>query len=149
MHVGILLKGSARPVHTIPSNQTVDDAINLMTSKKVGALIVTENDQPVGIFAERDVLRCYQKSRQALFSKIQLKDAMSDKLITAKTDDDIGEVSATMIKADIKHLPVIEGKNITALIALKDLINYQINSLTEELHQLKEYIADLHEAGRD
>ena len=149
MHVGILLKDSAHPVHTIPSNQTVDDAINLMTSKKVSALVVTENDRPVGIFAERDILRSYLKNRNALFTKIQLTDVMSGNLITARPDDNISDTLATMIQADIKHLPVVEGETITALIVLNDLIKYQIDTLTAELHQLKDYITDLHEAGRD
>ena len=149
MRIGILLKDKARPVQTLASSQTVGDAIELMTLKRVSALIVTENDQPVGIFAERDVLRSYLKSKNALFSNIKLKEAMSADLITACPDDDMYQISATMLKADIKHLPVIEGEKVTALITLNDLMRYQIDSLTEEVHQLKDYITDLHEAGRD
>jgi len=54
-----------------------------------------------------------------------------------------------MIKADITHLPLIEQKKIVGMLTLKDLMKHQIDSLTDEIHQLKDYIADLHEAGQD
>ena len=54
-----LLKDKARTVLTIASNQTVEDAICLMARGKVSALLVTENDQPAGIFSERDVLQIF------------------------------------------------------------------------------------------
>jgi len=46
-------------------------------------------------------------------------------------------------------LPVIEEKKIVGMLTLKDLMKHQIDSLTDEIHQLKNYIADLHEAGQD
>jgi len=58
-------------------------------------------------------------------------------------------VMARMIKADITHLPLIEQKKIVGMLTLKDLMKHQIDSLTDEIHQLKDYIADLHEAGQD
>jgi CBS domain-containing protein len=149
MKVRALLREKARPVHTIASNQSVDDAINLMTAKQASALIVTENDQPVGIFAERDVFRYYLRDRSAALSEIALQNAMTDKLIVAEAEDDVSRVMAIMIKADIKHLPIIEEKKIIGMLKLNDLIEQQIESFTHEIHQLKDYIEDLHEAGRD
>lgn len=149
MKVKSLLKEKSRPVLTITSNRTVDDAVNLMTGKKASALIVMKNYQPVGIFAERDVFRYYLRDKTTALSEITLQNAMTDKLIAADPEDDVDRVMAIMIKADIKHLPVIKGKNIIGLLTLNDLIEHQIESLTAEIHQLKDYIDDLHEAGRD
>jgi signal-transduction protein with cAMP-binding, CBS, and nucleotidyltransferase domain len=56
---------------------------------------------------------------------------------------------AMMIKSDIKHLPVIEEKKILGMLTLNDLIEQQIGSLTDEIRHLKNYIDDLHDAGRD
>ncbi|MBW2430682.1 MAG: CBS domain-containing protein [Deltaproteobacteria bacterium] len=149
MKVYALLREKARPVHTIASNQSVDDAINLMTAKKASALIVMEDDQPVGIFAERDVFRYYLRDRSAALSEIALQKAMTDKLIVAEAEDDVSRVMAIMIKADIKHLPIIDKKKIIGMLKLNDLIEHQIESFTDEINQLKDYIEDLHEAGRD
>jgi IMP dehydrogenase len=149
MKVHELLHLKSRPVYTLSSDQTVDDAINLMTAKKAGALMITESDHPVGIFAERDVFRAHIRDKTAAFTDIQLKDAMTPKLLAAKTEDEISSVMSMMIQADIKHMPVIEENKIVGMLTLADLIEHQINMLTDELHHLREYIEDLHHAGQD
>jgi len=149
MKVHELLSQKARPVYTITGDQTVDDAINLMTAKKAGALIVTEADRPVGIFAERDVFRAHIRDKSAAFSEIRLKDAMTNKLFTAKTEDEVSNVMSMMIQADIRHMPVMKENKVVGLLTLHDLIEHQIAMLTDELQQLREYIEDLHHAGQD
>jgi IMP dehydrogenase len=149
MKVHELLPYKSRAVHTLSADQSVDDAINLMTANKISALIVTEAGCPVGIFAERDVFRVHIRDKDAAFSDILLKDAMTPKLLTAKTEDEVGAVMTIMIQADIKHMPVIKEKEIVGLLTLADLIEHQINMLTEELRHLRDYIEDLHHAGQD
>ena len=149
MKVHELLSQKARPVCTISSDQTVDDAINLMAAKKTAALIVTEADHPVGLFAERDVFRAHIKDKSAAFSEIRLKDAMTYKLVTAKAEDEVGSVMSIMIQADIKHMPVIKENKIVGILTLHDLIEHQIRMLTEELQHLREYIEALHDAVQD
>jgi IMP dehydrogenase len=149
MKVHELLKLKSRPVYTLSSDQTVDDAINLMTAKKTAALIITEADHPVGVFAERDVFRAHIRDKAAAFSDIPLKDAMTPKLLVAKTEDEISSVMSMMIQADIKHMPVIAEDKIVGMLTLADLIEHQINMLTDELHHLRDYIEDLHHAGQD
>lgn len=149
MKVHALLREKSRAMHTIAGHRSVDDAVNLMAEKKVSALIIMESDRPVGIFAERDVYRYYLRDKATAWSEISLQNAMTAKLITAQLDDDVSRVMALMIKADIRHLPVIEKETIIGMLTLNDLIEYQIKSLTDEIHQLKDYIENLHEAGRD
>jgi CBS domain-containing protein len=149
MEVLAILKKNARPVYTVSTNQTVEDAINAMTAKKVSALIVTQEDQPVGIFTERDVFRSYQRDKTAAPFEIKLESAMTNKLIVADPNEDISILAALMMKSDIKHLPVMENKKIIGMLSINDLIEHQIDSLNDEIHQLKEYINDLHEAGQD
>jgi IMP dehydrogenase len=149
MKVHELLSQKSRPVYTLSSDQTVDDAINLMTAQKVSALIITEADHPVGIFAERDVFRAHIKDKTAAFSDIRLKDAMTPRLFVAKTEDEISSVMSMMIQADIKHMPVMKENQIIGILTLNDLIEHQIDMLTDELHHLREYIEALHHAGQD
>jgi IMP dehydrogenase len=149
MKVNELLKLKSRPVYTLSSDQSVDDAINLMTAKNTGALIITEADHPVGVFAESDVFRAHIRDKTAAFTDIPLKDAMTSKLLVAKTDDETSSVMSMMIQADVKHMPVIEENKIVGMLTLADLIEHQINMLTDELHHLRDYIEDLHQAGQD
>ncbi|MEJ2165344.1 MAG: CBS domain-containing protein [Desulfobacterales bacterium] len=149
MKVHDLLRKKAKPVYTIAGDQSVEDAVNLMSGKKVSALIVTENDQPVGIFAERDVFRHYVRDRTAALSEIAVQNAMTANLIAADPEDEVSRIMAVMIKADIRHLPVIKAGELIGMLTLSDLIEHRIDSLTEENHQLKDYIDALHEAGPD
>ena len=149
MKVHELLSQKSRPVYTLSSDQSVDDAINLMTAKKVSALIITEAEYPVGIFAERDVFRAHINDKTAAFSDIRLKDAMSAKLLVAKTEDEVSSVMSMMIQADIRHMPVIKESKVVGLLTLHDLIEHQLAMLTDELQHLREYIEDLHHAGQD
>ena len=149
MKVRDLFGEKIRPVHTIDCDRSVDEALSQMVEQKTSALIVTVDDQPVGIFAERDVFRYFVKDRTSALSEIGLHKAMTDKLVAAVPEDDVGEIMTMMIKADIKHLPIMEEQKITRMLTLNDLIQYWIESLTNEINQLQDYIEDLHEAGRD
>ena len=149
MDVLAILQQKSRPVYTVAINQSVDDAINLMVAEKVSALIVTDKERPVGIFAERDVFRYYLLDRKSKFSDIQLKNAMNDRLISVESTDAISDSIRLMIKSGLEHLAIIEKNNIIGLLEFKDLVDFQIESLKEEIHQLKDYIDDLHEAGQD
>ena len=143
------MKEKNRAVLTIAGNRSVDDAVNLMAIKKAGALIVTENERPVGIFTERDVFRFYLADKTTPLSQTAVQDAMIAKRMAAKLEDEISAVLAVMTTDDIRHMPVVEDKNIIGILTLNDLIAHQIESLTDEIQQLREYIEDLHEAGRD
>ena len=89
MELLALLKDKARTVLTIASNQTVDDAICLMASGKVSALLVTKNDEPAGIFSERDVFRTYLRNKATAFSEIILENTMTRDLMVAEPQDDV------------------------------------------------------------
>ena len=149
MDVLAILQQKSRPVYTVAINQSVDDAINLMVAEKVSALIVTDKERPVGIFAERDVFRYYLLDRKSKFSDIQLKNVMNVRFISVESTDAISDSIRLMIKSGLEHLAIIEKNNIIGLLEFKDLVEFQIESLKEEIHQLKDYIDDLHEAGQD
>jgi predicted transcriptional regulator len=149
MQVNAIISRIARPVCTIAGHQSVEEAVNLMTAKKVSALVVTESDNPIGMFAERDVFRMYVKDRPVDIRSIPVKDAMTPNLIAAKPEDDIDAMVALMIKSDIKHVPVMGKDGLMGMLTLNDLIEHQIENLAAEIRHLREYIADLHDAGQD
>ena len=134
MKIQDILDQVGREVLRIDSGLSVEEAVNLMIDKDSSALIVTEGERPVGIFTERDVLCSYAKSKPKAFSEIGLKNVMTNKLIVARPEDEIGATISLMIQTSIRHLPVVD---------------FQVGNLSTELHYLEEYLSDLHDAGRD
>jgi IMP dehydrogenase len=149
MRVQDVIKRKRRVVHTIPAQRTVEDAIVQMTERRTSALIVMDGGQPVGIFTERDVLRCHVAWRHRLFREMPLTEAMTEKLIVAQPGDLVSSAMAMMIKADIRHLPVVEDRRISLMLTISDLVKHHVGELTAELHYLQEYITDLQDAVQD
>jgi len=149
MRVRDVMKQKSRAVHTIAATQTAEDAIVRMTEQKTSALIVMDGEMPVGIFTERDVLRTHVTWRGRLFREMTLSEAMTGDLIVAQPDDLVSSAMAMMIKADIRHLPVVENQRIAVMLTISDLVKHHVGELTAELHYLQEYITDLHDAVQD
>lgn len=149
MKVHTLLTEISRPVHMIAGDRSVEAAIELMATKKVDALIVTDNDQPVGIFEKRDVFHCLAKDKNIDLSATTLLSAPKTQLISAEPGDEVEQIVAVMRKARVRHIPVMENRKILGMLQLTNLFEHQIEYLTDEINQLNEYIEDLHEAGRD
>lgn len=140
MTVKELLKTKGKDVITIDAANTVEDAIRSINSRKISALLVTENGKPVGIFTERDVVRCYIATEGKPFNDILIKDAMTSDLIVAEPDDEISNVMSVMIHKNIRHLPVSEKGKIIGMLSIRDVVQAQIGKLQAEIHYLKDYI---------
>ena len=149
MRVEDVMEQKRRLVHTISDTRTAEDAIVQMTESRTSALIVMNGDQPVGIFTERDVLRCHVAWRGRLFRDMPLREAMTHKLIVARPEDLVSSAMAMMIKADIRHLPVVVDQRISGMLTISDLVKHHVGELTAELHYLQEYISDLQDAVQD
>jgi len=149
MRVKELLDLKGQTIDTISTDQTVEAAIHEMADRKTSLLVVVKNESPVGLFAERDVLRCYLMEPDKTFREIRVQDAMTKKMIVAEPDYELREAVDLMLKADIRHLPVMQGKTLLGLLTIKDLVARLMSSLTSEIDHLHDYISDLQEAGRD
>jgi IMP dehydrogenase len=102
--------------------------------------MVIDQGKTVGIFTERDVLRCYIASNGRSFKDIKVKDAMVSNLVIAVLDDDLHDIAAVMVEKNIRHLPVLENSKVVGMLSIRDIIQTQVKKLTSEIHYLKDYI---------
>lgn len=128
-------------VLTVTPDETVQLAIARMLEENVGSVAVCEGNHLVGIFTERDVLRCYLAAGGRLFAEIPLRDAMTTNLVVAELDDDLADIMAVMNDRNIRHLPVVENGALIGMLSVRDVIQSQVQKLTSEIHYLKDYIA--------
>ena len=149
MLVKDLLNEKGTQLYSINADSSVEAAVDLMSARGTGAVIVMDGKQPIGIFTESDFLKCHLANRHSTFSEFNIAEAMSRNLIVAQPDEDIRQALAMMIKANIHHLPVVQERRITGMLTIHALIKHQVETLTAEIHYLKDYINDLHDAEID
>ncbi len=140
MKVKELLDTKGKDIVSIDAGSSVDDAIRSMNSRKISAIMVTEAGKTVGIFTERDVVRSYIASGGKNFKDVQVREAMIKDLIVAVPDEDVHDVSATMVEKNIRHLPVVDNGKVIGMLSIRDIIQTQVKKLTSEIHYLKDYI---------
>jgi IMP dehydrogenase len=140
MKVRDLLDSKGKEIVSINAESSVEDAIRSMHNRKISAIIVTDQGKTVGIFTERDVVRCYIASGGKSFHDLKVKDFMVSDLIVAVPDDDIANISVIMVEKNIRHLPVLDSGKVIGMLSIRDIIQTQVKKLTSEIHYLKDYI---------
>ena len=137
--VADILREKAADVIRIEGDATVFDAVKVMVEANVGALLVTDGDETVGIFTERDYLRRIavegRRSRTTL-----VRDVMSAPVVCVTPETGIDESMALMSDRHIRHAPVIEGGLLVGMISIGDLVKFQSELQSFEIRYLKDYI---------
>jgi IMP dehydrogenase len=149
MTVRNLLESHVGDYHSITGGESVAQGLKQMSAYGTKALMVMEGQMPVGIFTERDFVRCHILFPDKKADEVLIKDVMTTQLVVAEPTDRVENAMAMMIKAGIRHLPVVGEKKIIGLICLEDLVKVHVGALTQELHYLKDYISDLQDAAND
>ena len=129
-----------RQIWTISKNQSVMQALILMSEKNIGAIIIADsNDFPIGIFSERDYARKIilkgKSSKDTLLDEVMTKE-----LITITKDHKIDQCMEIMTEKKIRHLPVLENKNIIGIISIGDVLKIMIKEQKDLINHLQKFI---------
>ena len=138
--VAQILKSKPDPtVHTIAPTASVFDAVTLMAQKNIGALIVIERDDVVGIITERDYAR--KIVLMARTSKDTcVREAMTASVMYVGPDQTTEECMALMTENRLRHLPVMDGGKLVGLVSIGDLVKDIISEQRFIIEQLEHYI---------
>jgi len=135
-----VLDRKGRAVLSIHSDAPVLEAIGIMSKHNVGALVIQDGDQPMGIFTERDYLRKIAlKGRSS--SNTLVREVMSSPLITISTAESSEAAMATMTERRCRHLVVTEGGKMAGIISLGDLVKHMLQEKQAEVEHMAQYIA--------
>lgn len=132
-----------KEIVSLDKDRTVADAVSILVENEIGALVVVDSDgKPVGMFTERDVLKCWTRKGERHFKDIRISEVMTTNLIIVEADDDLCYVTTIMIKNRIRHLPILEKNKLIAMLSIRDVVKAQVTDLRAENHYLKDYISD-------
>ena len=136
-----LLADKHRPLAVVAPGDTVFHALTVMAKHDVGALLVLDGEQLVGIFSERDYAR--KIILQGKTSKeTQVSEIMSDKVAYVTPNVSLDECMALMTEKHFRHLPVLDDEgNVLGIISIGDLVKETISDQQFLIAQLEHYIA--------
>ena len=136
-----LLAGKQRPLAVVAPTDSVFHALTLMAQHDVGALLVLEGEQLVGIFSERDYARKImlhgKNSKETLVREI-----MSDKVAYVTPSATIDECMALMTEKHFRHLPVLSDDGaVVGMVSIGDMVKETICDQQFLIKELERYIA--------
>ena len=135
-----LKQNKKRQIWTISKDQSVMQALILMSEKNIGAIIIVDNnDFPIGIFSERDYARKIVLKGKSSKDTL-LHEVMTKELITVTKDYKIDQCMEIMNEKKIRHLPVLENKKIVGIISIGDVLKIMIKEQKELIDHLQKFI---------
>jgi CBS domain-containing protein len=134
-----LLKGKSGDVTRIAGDATVFDAVKAMVDANIGAVLVTDGDDIIGIFTERDYLRRIA-AEEVQARDTLVRDVMSSPVLIVTPETSVDETMALMTDRRIRHAPVVDDGALVAMISIGDLVKFQSQKQSFELQYLTDYI---------
>jgi signal transduction histidine kinase/predicted transcriptional regulator len=122
-----LLKAKGHLVYSISANTKVYDALQVMSDKKIGALVVYEGEKMVGVISERDYARrVILKGKHSKHT--QVRDIMATDIICVNPEDSVQNCMALMTAKWVRHMPVMENGQLVGMISIGDIVKSIISS---------------------
>jgi CBS domain-containing protein len=134
------LHSSPRAICSVQPNQTVWEALQVLAENNIGALLVMEGTQMVGIFSERDYARRVEL-KDRLTRETRVSDVMTSEFITISPDQKMHECMQIMTDNRIRHLPVMKDGQLLGMVSIGDVLLVMISEQKQLIEQLQSYIS--------
>ena len=135
-----LLGNKTAEVYSVAPNDSVIDAIRLMAQKGVGAVLVMEGAELVGIISERDYARKVVLHGRSS-ADTAVREIMTAEVVTVGLQQTVAECMRIVTEHRIRHLPVMDGDEVAGVISIGDLVKAVIEDQKVQLDELQRYIA--------
>ena len=123
----------------VAPEQPVIEALRLMADKNIGAVLVLDGGQPVGIFTERDYARQVILKRKAS-KDTPVHEVMTTRVVFVRPEQNIEECMALMTDKRCRHLPVLDEGRLAGVLSIGDVVKAVISEKQFIIEQLENYI---------
>lgn len=123
-----------KSVISVDSSITVNEAAKMMEDGKVGAVIVMENNKPVGIVTDRDF--SVKVAAHAYQITTPIKQIMSSPILTINSDETVRTAADLMHEKGVRKLPVIKNENVVGIITATDIVNLLAVTAEEDMRNM-------------
>jgi CBS domain-containing protein len=134
-----ILRAKGSKVHSISPDATVYEALKRMAKKDVGAMVVFEGDDLLGLISERDYARkTVLKGR--LSKETAVREIMTTAVVTVHPDEDIETCMELFTDKHVRHLPVIKKGKVVGIVSIGDVVKSIIDYKEFIIEELENYI---------
>ena len=138
MKVTEILSNKGADVITIWPGASLRSAVDRMTKRNVGALVVVDDEGAVvGMVSERDVVLALVASAERALGE-SVADVMSRRPITCGPDDRLAALMAVMTEHRVRHIPVVEAGHLLGIVSIGDLVKARLGELEFESNVLRD-----------
>jgi len=139
-NVSQIMERKGSQVVSVSRQAPVLEAIRVMAEHHIGAVLVMEGEQLLGILSERDYARkVILQGRSSHDTAVAV--IMSSPVVCVGPHDSVAECMSIMTEKHIRHLPVIEGERVIGVVSIGDLVKELIEEQKQEISLLQQYIA--------
>jgi len=139
MLVRDILRNKGTEVYSVTADDTVFNAIKKMDELDIGALVVMDDDQLMGILSERDYRsKVILKGRTSKTTTVRT--IMSGDVICTTPTDSVESCMPLMTRHKIRHLPVLDNDQLKGVVSIGDLVKAIISKKEGEITNLRQYI---------
>lgn len=139
MKISDILKHKGTAVVTIPPTGAVSDLLAALAEHNVGALVVSDGTDVVGIVSERDVVRRLNERGPDLLNAT-VADIMTAQILSCSSHDSVDSVAETMTERRVRHMPVIDDGALSGIVTIGDVVLSRTRQLEQDRSQLEQYI---------
>jgi CBS domain-containing protein len=141
MTVAMILKFKGRAVFTTRPHHTLMDALNLLAAKRVGAVVVSDDEMKVlGIISERDIIRAISANGRDVLDN-PVSQYMTQNVHTVQENTPVLAVMDLMTRGGFRHVPVVvDGNRCVAVISIVDVVRHRVQEVEFEHEALHSYI---------
>jgi CBS domain-containing protein len=135
--VNDILRG--RELYSVESSQSVAEAAEWMAELNVGAICVVDHGELCGVFSERDLLKRVV-ARRLDAAEVRVGAVMTRDPVTVQAETSVDEAMEMMRKHKVRHLPVLADGYLAGFLSMRDLMHFDLERKTEEMHHMRAYI---------
>ena len=140
MKVRDILARKGHEVMTTSPQTTLREAARLLKAHCIGALVVADGGNPVGIISERDIVNAVAETGPDAVNA-PVKNFMSRDMITCGPNDTTDYLMGVMTEKRVRHLPVLENGELVGLVSIGDVVKQRMEEISFEAEQMKLFIA--------